>query len=302
MAIPQPMTPDALRSDVNDSLRQFYELAASLPDAAWSAPTDCPGWDVHDVVAHVMTFESMLAGASTPEVDFDDTHVRNDIGRLNEAWVESVRSLPHHELLAQLAAVVARRESELAAMADDEFDELGWSPVGEVPTSRFLQVRVMDVWFHEQDIREAIGRPGGMDRNLVERVLSEVANVVGFVVAKRAAMPDGSSVRFQVEIPALNNGVDGAEVGAVGDGDRAVESGEPVAPVVIDVEVDAGRAVVVFDPIAEPTVTIACDAATFTRLVGARQAPAQLVAAGRVAITGDVAHGQRVLDGLGYMI
>ncbi len=296
MSIPRPMTPDAVRADVFASLRHFHDLVASMPSEAWSTPTECPGWDVHDVVAHVVTFESMLAGEPTPEVDFDDSNVRNDLGRMNEAWVESVRSLPHDELLAQLSAVVARRQAELDAMTPADFDEVGWSPVGQVPRSRFLQVRVMDVWFHEQDIREAIGRPGGQDRLLVERVLSEILNMIGYVVVKRAKVPDGTSVRFQVEVGA-DSGNDRA-----GD-DLTTDAGEEaVGPVIIDVVVDAGRATVVAEQLVDPTVTVVADAAAFSRLVGARRDSGELVAAGRVEIVGDAALGKRLVAGLGYMI
>ena len=74
--------------------------------------------------------------------------------------------------------------------------------------------------------------------------------------------------------------------------------------------VEAGRASVVTgrtaDQVAEwseePTVTVVADAVAFSRLVGARRDPAELVASGRVAVAGDPVLGQRLLDGLGYMI
>ena len=181
-------------------------------------------------------------------------------------------------------------------MTPADFDEVGWSPVGQVPRSRFLQVRVMDVWFHEQDIREAIGRPGGQDRLLVERVLSEILNMIGYVVVKRAKVPDGTSVRFQVEVGA-DSGNDRA-----GD-DLTTDAGEEaVGPVIIDVVVDAGRATVVAEQLVDPTVTVVADAAAFSRLVGARRDSGELVAAGRVEIVGDAALGKRLVAGLGYMI
>ncbi len=68
-------------------------------------PTSLPGWDVHDVVAHVIGTESMLQGVGTPEADVDVStlkHVRNDIGVLNERWVRKLRGLCPAELLEQL--------------------------------------------------------------------------------------------------------------------------------------------------------------------------------------------------------
>ncbi len=65
-------------------------LLAGLDDADWSRPTNLPGWDVKAVVAHVVGTESMLLGDPAPDVTSttpSHPHVRNDIGRFNEAWV-----------------------------------------------------------------------------------------------------------------------------------------------------------------------------------------------------------------------
>ncbi len=272
------MDPDAISADVLASLEQFRDLVGGLEPADWSTPTDCPGWDVHDVVAHVVGFEAALDGAPTPQVDFDDQHVRNDIGRMNEAWVESLRSRSDAELLEDLERLVERRRERLAAMTPDDFAQVGWSPVGDVPHARFLQVRTLDVWFHEQDVREAVGRPGNLDGPAADRALSEVLGAIGYVVGKRGGAPDGSSVRFELSVP-----------------------GSSDAPRHIDVVVD-GRARVIDDLDGAPTVTIATDVGTFVRLVGGRRDAQELLDAGRVTLEGDRELGERIVRNLAYMI
>ena len=78
------------------------ELLAGLDDADWARRPRCPGWGVKDVVAHVIGTESMLLGDAAPDVDVDrtPTHVRNDIGRFNEAWVVSMADAAPADVLA----------------------------------------------------------------------------------------------------------------------------------------------------------------------------------------------------------
>ncbi len=73
-------------------------LIVTLSTEEWSAATPLPGWDVHDNVAHIVGTERMLLGESPPEVEVDREalpHVRNDAGAFNEAWIESMRPMPH---------------------------------------------------------------------------------------------------------------------------------------------------------------------------------------------------------------
>ena len=83
-------------------------LLAGLDDAAWSRPA-LPGWDVHDVLAHLIGTERTLAGEQHPDpADIDaGRHVRNAIGKANEAWVLALRDRPH----ARTATVVRRPEA-----------------------------------------------------------------------------------------------------------------------------------------------------------------------------------------------
>ena len=86
---------------------------------------------------------------------------RNAFGEINEAWVEA-----QAEARRGGAGRVRRdhrpaASTTLRAMPKAKFDEVGWSPVGEVPYREFMVTRILDSWAHEQDIRRALGRPGG---------------------------------------------------------------------------------------------------------------------------------------------
>ena len=153
---------------------------------------------------------------------------------------------------------------------------MGWSPVGEVPYREFMETRVLDSWAHEQDIRRALGRPGGRNGVGEATTLDRCARSMPFVVGKRVAPPDGTSVLFVVI------GVMGKKVG---------------------IHVDGGRASLVpLRPTEAPTVTLTMDQEPFWRLGFGRVEPARVLATGEVRIEGDIALGHRVLESMAFMI
>ena len=146
--------------------------------------------------------ESMLLGDATPAVDVGAPgHVRNDIGRLNEAWVVSMADLSGADVLATFRGHTSRRLDLLRDMDGAAWEAEGFTPAGNDSYGRFMRIRVFDCWLHEQDIRDSVGRPGGDVGTAVELALDEAAAVMGYVVAKRAAAPPGSRVAFDLTGP-----------------------------------------------------------------------------------------------------
>ena len=250
-------------------------LLDSLPAEAWSTPTDLPGWDVRDNVAHLIGIEATLLGEAAPVAApelAEREHVHNDLGAMNEAWVESFRSVPPAEVLSRFRDVTSRRAEALRAMTDEEFLAPSWTPVGEADYARFMQIRTFDSWFHEQDIREAVGRPGNLDTAPAEEALGEVVRTLGFVVGKRAGAPQGTAVTFWLDGPIHRE---------------------------VHVLVD-GRAQVVAELDRPPDTMIRLGSDTFMRLAGGRvEARAVL---DRVHLEGDVDLGSQILGHLGYVI
>ena len=252
-------------------------LLAALSDEQWQTPTSLPGWTVHDVVAHIIGTEMMLAGTPTPEADVAGRdYVHNEIGALNEKWVEHLRSESPESMLAAFRDITARRKEMLAAMPVGEWNTVTFTPAGPDSYGRFMRVRIFDCWMHEHDIRHAVGRPptdadlAGADTRLA---LDEMAASMPFVVAKKGQAPAGARVQITLTGPVARE---------------------------IRVAVD-GRAALVedFDG-AEPTVGITLDGLQFTRLAGGRP-----MMAGRtdgIDYAGDTAAGARIIENLNYVI
>ena len=172
-------------------------------------------------------------------------------------------------MLADLREIVAERRAALAGMDQEAFDQESFTPAGPDTYGRFMRIRVMDIWMHEQDVREAVGRPGHVAGLAPELALDEITAAIGYVVGKRAGAPAGSGVRFELTGPMARR---------------------------IDVEVtDRARPVERLD--GRPTVTLTVPGLHFTRLCGGRGADP-----GVVEITGDAALGRAVVDNLGFML
>lgn len=204
------------------------DLLAELDDDEWGLPTPLPGWSVQDNVAHIVGTEAMLSGEAGPAIEIDreaSDHVRNDIGMFNEQWVESFRPSPPSELLERFRELTTVRLAALNAMTDEEWNAESFTPAGMDTFGRFMQIRVFDCWLHEQDIRDAVERPGNESGLPTDVTLDEMATALGFVVGKKAGATAGQRVTF-----ALTDGGTVVRVFNVEVGDRAVVVPELSAP------------------------------------------------------------------------
>lgn len=253
------------------------DLLAGLTDEQWQAASPLPGWTVHDVVAHVAGTELMLAGEPNPEIDVTSRdHVHNEIGALNERWVEHLRTKTPAQMLATFRDVIARRKATLTAMSDEDWNAVGFTPAGPDTHGRFMRVRVFDCWMHEHDIRQAVGVPAG-EESLTgpdsRLALDEMTASMAFVVGKKGQAPEGSRVLIALTGPLSR---------------------------FIRVAVD-GRAALADDfGDADPTAMIGIDGLQFTRLAGGRPMLADRSKA--IDYSGDVEVGTRIVENLAYVI
>ncbi len=255
-------------------------LLDSLTDEQWQAATSLPGWTVQDVVSHIVGTEAMLSGTPTPEYRGDrPDYVHNDIGALNEAWVEHLRAESPAAMMTKFREITTRRKAALSAMPVQEWNTVTFTPAGPDSYGRFMRVRTFDCWVHEHDIREAVGRAAadgdlaGADTRLA---LDEMATSMGFVVGKKGQAPAGSRVLLNLTGPVARQ-------------------------IRVAVDGETGRAAVVEDfGGAEPTIAIGLDGLQFTRLAGGR--PLLPERPQGIDYGGDPEAGKRIVAHLAYVI
>ena len=175
-------------------------LYSGFEGADYERPTCLPGWTVKDQLSHLVGTEEMLAGVGAPAVDVSHLgHLRNDIAAMNEVWVEARRSQPGPEVLAAFRGITAERLAALGAMTQADFDAPSWTPAGPDETyGRFMRIRAYDSFMHEHDARAAVGAPDREDPAALRSALDETATALGFIVGRRAALPEGTTVRIEL--------------------------------------------------------------------------------------------------------
>jgi uncharacterized protein (TIGR03083 family) len=246
-------------------------LLRQLDEADWSQPTDLPGWDVRAVAAHMAHLESALAGNPQQHIDVPPApHVKGMMGRFTETGP-----------LARVHATPTEIIDELESSAAQTFAALGADPPtdGAAPAPGFAAVigwtwqtllsnRPVDLWMHEQDIRRAVGRPGGMDSPAAAHVASVFAASLPFVLGKKVGAAPGTTVLVEVTGPHRH-----VLAAAVEQNGRGIRPSQPPA---------------------DPTARLTMDFETWIVLAGGRRRPGDV----RVGLSGDRDLGRRVLENL----
>jgi uncharacterized protein (TIGR03083 family) len=242
-------------------------VAAELDDEEWDVPTDCPGWTVRDVLAHVVALEEHLAG-----IDSGSSDVVGSAPVVTPEWteegVEARRGRAVADLLCDLGAALTAREEQLSR------ELVGAEPGGQPPRvpagltwdwDTLLRNRAIDMWIHGQDIRRAVGRPGGSSNTGAAVTLASFTAALPFVLGRKVRPPVGTSVVWEV-------------------------TGTHHATVAVGID-ESRRAVPLSDAPAEPTTRLVMDTETFTALVAGRGDPS----AAPVQISGDTDLGRQTL-------
>lgn len=240
------------------------ELLSSLDDQDWDQQTDCPGWTVKDVTAHLAAIESVLAGDPGPDIDLAAFGARDVTSAYTDAGVAARRERTPAELVAEFVDAVERRAAALDAEPPTDPHAVPPNTPGGIgwDMQTLLRNRVIDLWVHEQDIRRAVHRPGRLDTPAAEVVSATFAAAMPFVIGKRAAAPPGTEVVMAV---------DGQETAYVVDPDGRCRTTEETPQ--------------------DPSVRLDLDVETFTLLAAGRRDPLTV----DVRLSGDRDLGERIL-------
>lgn len=258
---------DLWRQMVAENVALLRELDAE----DWAKPTDLPGWNVRYIAAHLAHLESELAGNPQSQVDVPEApHIKSGMGVFTESGPLARADWTTDQIIEELESSAAKRDDALRAMmpldptapGDGFAAGVGWD------WATLLSNRVLDQWMHQQDIRRAIGRPGGLAGPGGAHALALFARSIPFVVGKRVAPPPGTTVVLDI-------------------------TGEHHATLAAGIG-DDGRAARLEAAPAEPNAHISMDFETFIVLSGGRRTPDQV----KTVVTGDTDLGAAVLESL----
>ncbi len=249
-----------------EAVRNFLAVVRDLPADKWELPTDLDGWNIKDIVAHTAHLEAVLAGAPEETIEVAPApHLRHLMSYYTEQGVLARRDRSMSDLVAEIERAAAVRLKDLRDNPPTDCTlstrktpgDVGWTD------ERLLSNRPLDVWVHEQDIRRALGVPGGHDSLAARHVVNVFARGLPMVIGKKVAPPTGTTI--VVEVPAFGVRTETT----IGDDGRAAPT--------------SGLT---------PTATISMSPEDFVVACSGRRAPTD------VAVTGDRELASRVVAGL----
>lgn len=186
----------------------MLDLLGALDPTDWSKPTVCPGWDVHDVVGHVLNdYVRRLSGSRdgyAGAVFANDETLPDYLARTNDEFVKATRQMSPRvviELLEQLGpqldAMWAMRDLEGPADLD-----VSWAAT-DVGSPAWLDIarEYTEFWVHQQQVRDAVGVPGADDTELMGPVLDTFARALPYAL-RSEERPEGTVVKLELTGPA----------------------------------------------------------------------------------------------------
>jgi len=164
MKEPGPIIVTQLFPEVLDEL---LGLLSPLTAEEWQMPTACPLWSVKDVALHLLGGEvgilsrkrdGFLPGGD-PRVNWEELVAL--INNLNDTWVKATRRLSPR-LLCDLLRLTGTQVCEYFQTLDP-FAIRGpvqWASEKPAPVWLDLAREYTERWHHQQQIRDAVGKPG----------------------------------------------------------------------------------------------------------------------------------------------
>lgn len=270
---------------LRQGLQAVIDLGHGCSESDFDLPTACPGWTVRDQLSHIAAVEAFLEGEPHVEQDLSGLdHLHNDFAVWMEHGVQARRGRAGAEIVTELERLLPQRLATLSDPALTLETEVA-SPAGAtVPLRRLLSLRLMDIWTHEQDLREALGRPGNLDTAGAAVFVNTVVRAFPGLVAERVPLAEGEAVILESSGPVTAR--TGVRMVA---GDDGGLTGHPL----FTGETDPGDNTVRVLK-AGPTTSISLSTDALTRRAAGRRTTAET----NYRVTGDEARAAAVLDAI----
>ncbi|GAB5897228.1 maleylpyruvate isomerase N-terminal domain-containing protein [Mycolicibacterium mageritense] len=201
------MTPFDLRPLFPLERELLLDLLASLDTAEWTKPTVCPGWAVRDITAHILNdYVRRLSGLRDghPGAVFaNDETLPRYLARTNDEFVRAMRQCSPNTMIDLLTHLGPQLDDAWAAVdpAGPAHLDVSWAGAGPSPAWLDIAREYTEHWVHQQQIRDAVSRPGADDVTLLHPVIVTFMHAVPHAL-RNQSRPPGTAVRFEVTGPA----------------------------------------------------------------------------------------------------
>jgi uncharacterized protein (TIGR03083 family) len=184
--------------------QKLIELLRSLTPDEWDLPTVAKRWTVKDVAAHIL--DTNLRTLSIDKYDYmgdppvnvqSNQELINYLNRLNADWVAAFKRVSPAVLIELLETSCKQYSAYLSTL--DPFAQaifsVGWA--GEDVSANWFNIarEYTEKWHHQQQIREAVNKPGIMTEELYHPFLDTFMRALPFTYRNTSA-PEGTVLQF----------------------------------------------------------------------------------------------------------
>lgn len=164
MKAPEPIIVSHLFQPVLDSL---LELLSSLSADDWNKPTACARWSVKDIASHLLGGDVGIlsrqrdgyAFSGDPFMSWEDLVAL--INNLNDTWVKATSRMSPR-VLRELMKLTGEQVCDYFNSLDPYAigGPVDWAGPEPAPVWLDLAREYTERWHHQQQIRDAVGKPG----------------------------------------------------------------------------------------------------------------------------------------------
>jgi uncharacterized protein (TIGR03083 family) len=190
------------RAELLALLRELYE-------SDWQRPTVCPGWRVHDVVAHVAhDYIRKLSGRRdwfpAPGPVAGET-LPAFLDRVNQQFVDVAARWSPQVLIDLLGHLGPELEQLWASLDLGQLGAAVFWAAPDVPAPAWLDVarEYTEYWVHQQQIRDAAGKPGANDDELTFPVMDTFLRAVPHALR---LVPSGPGTCVEIRVTGAGGG------------------------------------------------------------------------------------------------
>src|ERR1700751_1376405 len=159
--------------------RELLSLLSGVSEEEWKLSTAAPQWNVKDVALHILGGD--VGNLSRRRDGFSLTADLSSyqklvafINEINESWVAAGQRMSPRVLIDLTEHVGRQADKYFAGLDSHEMGgAVSWAGDGPMPVWFDVAREYTERWHHQQQIRDAAGRPGLYERRLFEPVLDK---------------------------------------------------------------------------------------------------------------------------------
>ena len=183
--------------------RELLALLRGLTAADWARPAT-PRWNVKDVVLHLLGGEIGILSRRRDAFPVPGANIQSWadlvalINQLNNDWLRATRRISPRVLCDLLEFTAPQAEDYFASLDPLALDvPVDWAGPGPAPVWLDVAREYTERWHHQQQIRDAVGKPGLKECRYFAPVLDAFVRALPWTYRDVAA-PEGTSVQLTI--------------------------------------------------------------------------------------------------------